>query len=525
MALDTSIPMSYRGVQVESPVNQMANLYQLQAAQQANQLNAMKMEAAQREVTSQNELNAAYKGATDVEGNLDYNKLMRNLAAGGQGAQIPGIQKAMHEQQKIRLERQKVEGELVDQKLKRSRDFLDQIDPNSPTAAQDYLAWHNANHTDPVLGPVLKSMGVDQIAAFQRINQAVQQGKLGDLIEQSKVGMTKFQEARLPKPQAMDLHDRSVMIDMNPLSPTFKREISSQIKGTTAHETKMEGFRERELTEQARAHKATEAIAWKKLNQEMESGVTLTPDTLDTVAQIYNRTGQLPPLGLGKKAAEVKQRILNRATELSMAGPEKPNAEQRAGALVTAKQDVAAQSKAVKDFSTGVEGRQVKSFNTAIDHLETMDKLATALNNNDTRAFNAIGNAFSKQTGTAAPTNFEAAKAIVGGEVAKALAGSSMALKDREEIRDTILASSSPEQLKGTLNTLKQLLGGQLKSLNVQYETGTGRKDFSSKLTPAAKKELDKLQAPSAPVAGAVQDGYRFKGGNPADKNSWEKVK
>jgi hypothetical protein len=31
--------------------------------------------------------------------------------------------------------------------------------------------------------------------------------------------------------------------------------------------------------------------------------------------------------------------------------------------------------------------------------------------------------------------------------------------------------------------------------------------------------------APKTPAIGAIKDGYKFKGGNPADKNNWEKVK
>jgi hypothetical protein len=258
------------------------------------------------------------------------------------------------------------------------------------------------------------------------------------------------------------------------------------------------------------------------------SGAKPTDTTLDFIAQQYIQDSST----ITAVPRALRMAVMNRAAEL-MGG----SAKDMAGDVIANRQDTAAAKAAVKDFTSGRSAVATRSFNTAIDHLETMEKLATALQNNDTRLFNSVGNFFAKQTGTAAPANFEAAKAIVGGEVAKALTGANMALKDREEIRDAIIASSSPEQLRGVLKTFKQLLGGQLNSLNIQYQTSTGRDDFRNKLSPASKRELDALnpqaparsssarQTPAPPAVGEIRAGHKFKGGNPADKNNWEKVK
>lgn len=54
--IDTSIPMGFRPIQIESPVNQMAALSQLQSAQQQQQMNALKMQEYQQQVQDRNEL-------------------------------------------------------------------------------------------------------------------------------------------------------------------------------------------------------------------------------------------------------------------------------------------------------------------------------------------------------------------------------------------------------------------------------------------------------------------------------------
>jgi len=47
-----------------------------------------------------------------------------------------------------------------------------------------------------------------------------------------------------------------------------------------------------------------------------EEGSSLTPKSLDKVAEMFATTGQLPPLGMGQAAANDRRQIINRASEL-----------------------------------------------------------------------------------------------------------------------------------------------------------------------------------------------------------------
>lgn len=145
--------------------------------------------------------------------------------------------------------------------------------------------------------------------------------------------------------------------------------------------------------------------------------------------------------------------------------------------------------KAEKDFSTGKQGNSVRSFNVALSHLDTLDQLSDALNNGNMQIVNKIGNAYAQQTGGAAPTNFEAAKKIVGDEIVKAIVGSGGGVADREEAAKTLAKANSPAQLKGVINTYKELMKGQLVGLRDQYKATTGKDDFDTKyLSEAGRK-------------------------------------
>lgn len=152
--------------------------------------------------------------------------------------------------------------------------------------------------------------------------------------------------------------------------------------------------------------------------------------------------------------------------------------------------DIGGIKKSVSDFTTGKAGNTIRSLNVTVDHLDTLNELSTALNNNDIKQVNRLGNAFAAQTGGTAPTNFNAAKKVVADEIVKGIVGSGGGVTDREEAAAAIDAANSPAQLQGVIQTYQKLLTGQLGGFSQQYVSTTGKTDFDKYLSPRTKKIL-----------------------------------
>lgn len=155
-------------------------------------------------------------------------------------------------------------------------------------------------------------------------------------------------------------------------------------------------------------------------------------------------------------------------------------------------QEYGVTGKTERDFATGKQGNSVRAFNVALEHLDTLKGLGEALDNGNVQVINKIANTWKTETGSPGPTNFNGAKQLVADEVVKAIVGSGGGVADREEAAKTIAAASSPRQLSGIIKTYQQLFDGQLKGLEKQYESGTGKSDFRSRyLTPRGEREAD----------------------------------
>ena len=169
-------------------------------------------------------------------------------------------------------------------------------------------------------------------------------------------------------------------------------------------------------------------------------------------------------------------------------------------------------------------------------HLGVLKQLGDALQTGDVQAINSAKQAWQQQFGGAAPTDYNLAKSIVADEVAKSVIGGQNAQSDRETLASNLKAANSPDQMAGVIKTAQQLMGGQLSGIRQQYVSqnsdymtkDAAAKEFNDRfLSPETAQALDQFSGkstPTTPSVGEVRSGWRFKGGDPAQKSNWEQA-
>lgn len=167
MPINPNIALGFKPTyELESPQNILANVMKQKGDQQTLQMNALRMQEAQRGVESQNALNRALSTAYDPStGRYDPSKVYGELASAGQGGLIPGQMKSEAERVEAENKSQKAQADLLGSKITLSKDVLERY-VKTPDQMKQFNA---ANMADPVIGKYMQDRGI----TLQQLNDEV----------------------------------------------------------------------------------------------------------------------------------------------------------------------------------------------------------------------------------------------------------------------------------------------------------------------------------------------------------------
>jgi hypothetical protein len=180
---------------------------------------------------------------------------------------------------------------------------------------------------------------------------------------------------------------------------------------------------------------------------------------------------------------------------------------------------------AERSYASGDVRKAIRAANTLIGHLGQLDENIDYLDTTSFRTANRAILAWAKETGdpTIAPVLddlhavAEELGRVLKGTVTEGEIHRTMALLD---------ASQSIPVLRAHVREFIHLMNTRMDVIESEIQQTTGRSSDNAKvLNPKAQETVKKIQGGGgAPAVGAVEQGYRFKGGDRYDQNNWERV-
>jgi hypothetical protein len=176
-------------------------------------------------------------------------------------------------------------------------------------------------------------------------------------------------------------------------------------------------------------------------------------------------------------------------------------------------------AKTRNDFTSGKSAQNITSFNTAIQHLDTLDKAIDGLGNGSYPFINSVRNAADVEMGdttkATALSNFQTARQAVKEELTRAFKGSGGSLAEVEAWDHEIDSSKSPQAVHAVVRQAVNLLEGRIDSVGEQYSKGMGTTaDPIKLLSPKAQEIWLRLnsEAPQAPAASTAPADSKIQG-------------
>ena len=460
MALDPNIALQVRPFKMDSPINAMAQMYQLQGAQQANQLNAMQMAEYERARAEEEGVRNYLTGA-DIKAPETRSALATKFGKTGLG-----YAEALAKQEAAALE----------QKIKQI-DYTTKVNDAAASiygTVKDENSWQAAK-------PKLAALGGDPSKLPVNYDP--------NYVDQEKKTALKVKDQLTllaPKPMQVKKADGSIVfLDQNANSPTFGKEVMpGQAAGMTP-------FQEESL----KVSKGNLAVAQKRLEAESATGI-LSPESLDLAANMYINTGTLPPLGIGKGAANVKSQIMNRAAQLTM-GEGGPNAADAAKGIIQNKVELAGTTAGQRTLGT-----TLANITTAATEASKMIPITQTyiakVNPSDYPTVNAVGNYVAAKTGDPNIVGLATSLNSLVNAYARAINPKGAAtVSDKNHAREIINTAMSSGQLNEALSVMQQEMNAAMAAPAEVKASMRGNKPAAPALSGVDQQALEWANANS----------------------------
>lgn len=190
MAIDPSIALGVRGIELQNPMNALAQFSQIQGAQQANRLNQLQMAEYERARTEEEGLRNYLSGA-DLTATETRNALMSKYGKSGRE-----FAKGLTELDKARTEESARKAKLAIDKTGMYRDMVGTL--QSPTDAIEFM---KLQATDPDMAgtPITRMPLMKVLSSIPQDPVAFENWK-----KQTALGMNKFVELNKPSVQTIN---------------------------------------------------------------------------------------------------------------------------------------------------------------------------------------------------------------------------------------------------------------------------------------------------------------------------------
>lgn len=541
-AIDYTIPGQVKGIQIEPPMNAMARAMELRNLQDTMQMNTLKAQEMQRQFAQRNALARIHADPNIKPGTPEY------LSRVAQEAPDLFESVAARAQQRAELE-EKIEGRKY-QNFDRKFKLHQSVVPTVKTI-DDVSKFVASSYADPDLGPVLSQIRpyADALNAnLDAFNEDPENWRL------QAAGVTPEKIAEIARNKAKEAREAEKPVVVAPGGRLVTPEGKTLFEAPAIEK---ESDLARLLRE--RAEIAAENPNDPRLKQ-YDAAITKTTATNQPLSDLARKQNELAQLEeqlkedpsnkvLQQRIKEYKDDIRKDTqwkpttnvtvaapvTPVTIADPKDPTkaivVDGRTGRVIG--QSIK-ETPAVQLSAKEIQAREAKRPQ-ATTALKTYESKSDSLANDLEKLANHPG-----LSGISGAIFGRTPSGTKDSMAAQALYDSIIARGGFKELQDMRAASPTG----GALGNVSNQEGQYLRDAFAPISRTQATEDLAAALRNAAQavresksrvKEAYDLTyeyrteaapaAPKPPAVGTEKDGYRFKGGNPADQNNWEKVK